>query len=82
MNDIKSELRRFVMDNFMVSDQDFDNDTALVENGIIDSFGFLEMMTFIGDRFGVHMRDSDLQKGNMDSINHLTHYIEKKRFHA
>lgn len=59
----------------MISDSLLKDDISLIESGIVDSFGFLEIVTFIENRFHIQVKDSALQEG-IDSVEQLSHYIE------
>ena len=49
-----------------------------MDNGIIDSLGVLELVSFIEDSFGIEVKDEELIPENLDSISNLLRYIEKK----
>jgi acyl carrier protein len=49
-----------------------------MENGIIDSTGILELVSFIEQKFDFRVGDEDLVPDNFDSVNNLVDYIKKK----
>lgn len=74
-----SELREFVIDNFLFGDEDdLTEETALLESGIIDSTGILEMVTFLEDKFGITIADEELVPENFTSLLSINHYLELK----
>lgn len=77
----EEEIRKFIADNFMIGQNPagLDRETSFLDNGIIDSLGVLELVSFIEDRFGVEVKDDELIPENLDSINNLLTYITKKR---
>lgn len=77
---IKQEIWRFVRDNFLLGacEQDFDDDDSFMENGIIDSTGVLELVSFVEEHFGIDVLDEELIPNNLDSANKLTDYITRK----
>jgi acyl carrier protein len=77
MMDIRAELRNFVRKNYPACEGGFDDNTPLIEKGVVDSFGFLELLTFIKSRFAVTVEDAALQDENSDTIDYLARYIEK-----
>lgn len=79
MDDIKEKLRAFIVKNFAVDESGLKNEDSLIEKGIVDSFGFIEVMTFIEKNFGVAIGDDALQKGLGDSIDSLSEYIRQKK---
>lgn len=54
------------------------NDDSFLENGIIDSTGVLELVTFVEQEFPVTIDDDELIPDNLDSINNLVRFIETK----
>lgn len=81
---MKETLRRFINDNFLFGLQDgqFSDDDSLLENRIIDSTGVLELIAFLEAAYGVKVEDDELLPENLDSINRLVRFIEKKSLAA
>lgn len=78
--DTAIQLRQFVITNFYVSDATrLDDTTSLLGQGILDSTGVLELVTFVEAQFGIAVADDDLVPGNFDSLAALTAYVERKR---
>lgn len=77
MNNI---LRQFITDNFLfgLQGQTFSDDDSLLEKRIIDSTGVLELIAFLDATFGIKVGDDELLPENLDSINRLVRFIEKK----
>jgi acyl carrier protein len=73
-------LREFITENFLFgSDEDrFDDDDSFLDNGIIDSTGVLELVSYIEEEFDVEVRDEELVPDNFDTLNRLVSYIENK----
>ncbi len=82
--DTRNEIREFVIDNFMMGrDPDELVDSgSLLELGIIDSTGVLELVGFLEEKFGIQVEDSDLVPENLDSIDNLVKFLEKKTAQA
>jgi len=53
--------------------------TPLLENGAIDSLGMLELVTFLGERFGVALDDTDFDPEILGTPAGLVRLIERKR---
>lgn len=77
---MKEILRQFIRDNFLfgLQGESFSDDDSLLEKRIIDSTGVLELIAFLDERFGVKVQDDELLPENLDSINRLVRYLEKK----
>lgn len=77
---IEADVRKFVTDNFLFGRKgaQLDADDSFLEQGLIDSTGVLELVSFIEDRFQVKVDDDELVPDNLDSINRLIQFIEAK----
>lgn len=72
-------IRQFIVDNFMFgNDEGLTDDTSFLDEGIIDSTGVLELVAFIEENFSIRVADEELVPENLDSINNVTNYIQKK----
>ncbi len=77
--DIKETVRAFIATNFYVPDPAALADGAsLLDQGIIDSTGVLELAAFIQSKFEVQVADDELLRENLDSIASLEAYITRK----
>jgi acyl carrier protein len=78
--DIKEQVRTFVTSNFYVAEPAALDDVAsLLDRGIIDSTGVLEVIFFIEDTFGIKVEDSEMLPDNLDSIERIANFIDRKR---
>lgn len=77
-------LRGYVTENFLLSSgkDTFDDDDSFMENGIIDSTGILELLEFLEERFGIKIEDEEIIPDNLDSIDKMTSFIQKKKENA
>ena len=77
----KEKLRSFVVENFLFGQEDyeFSDDDSLMERGIIDSTGVLELVGFVQESFGIRVDDRDLRPQNLDSISNLIQFLATKR---
>jgi acyl carrier protein len=80
MQTIQSEIRAFVVENFLFGQDNnhLGNDESFLEGGIIDSTGVLELVAFLEERYQVRIDDDDLLPANLDSVNLLVHFVERK----
>lgn len=77
--DIKESLRQFITTNFYVPDPSALADGAsLLDQGIIDSTGVLELTAFLESKFGIKVEDDELVPENLDSIANLEGYVTRK----
>ena len=79
MSETKSKIREFIIENFLFGDNNgLKNDTSFLEEGIIDSTGVLELVTFLEESFGIQVDDEELIPENLDSIDNVSAYLERK----
>lgn len=80
-NDILGRVRTFLEENFLFrSDLSGlpDND-SLLENGVMDSTGILELVAFLESEFSLQMSDAEIIPDNLDSVVSIAAYVERKR---
>lgn len=76
----KQRVREFVTSNFFVQDADGLTDSAsLLDLGVVDSTGVLEIMGFLESTFGVSVEDDEIVPENLDSIERIASFVERKR---
>ena len=72
-------IRMFITGNFYVADPAALSDgESLLEAGIIDSTGVLEVLGFLEREFGITMSDDEILPENLDSIARLTAFVGRK----
>lgn len=73
-------VRAFVVENFLFGDHTHPlaASDSLIENGIIDSTGVLELVAFLEDRFGITMADSEIVPANLDSLDRIAAFVTSK----
>jgi len=78
--EIISELSEFVRRQFGVpeDDPDFNDEIDLFSYGYIDSFGAVELISFITSRFSVQLTDSDWAASPMNTIREISSFVAKR----
>lgn len=80
MQDIIGEVRAFLRENFMLeASVAIDANTSFMDNHILDSTGFIELIGFIEERFGLQVGDEEMVPENFDSLDNITAYVARKR---
>lgn len=83
MNEVKSAVTAFVRDNFYIPDGDaIADDASLRDLGVVDSTGVLEVVSFLEGKYAIHIEDSELLPENLDSIDAIARFVDRKRTSA
>jgi len=79
--DVEKEIRDFIVENFLFGNREKlpDDDISFLQNGLIDSTGILEVISFIEEKFGIRVEDDELLPENLDSVRCLADFIVRKR---
>ena len=75
---IKTSLLAFIVENFMVEEDDIDFDKSMIDEGIIDSFGLIEIAAFIEREFGLNVEEDQMKADNFHSFNAIVDFIDKE----
>jgi acyl carrier protein len=77
-DEIRSQVRTFILKQFPAAQRALGDNESLVESGIIDSMGVLELVTFIESQFDLELSDDDVVSDNFDSVATISTFIEEK----
>jgi acyl carrier protein len=79
-SNIANQIREFVAKNLLFSDGGFnyDNEASFLDEGIVDSLGVIELVTFVEQQFGISVADDELVPDNFDSVTKMEAYIRQK----
>lgn len=77
---VSTKVREFIKDNFMFRDDraDLADAESLLDAGLIDSTGILELVAFIETEFSIQMADTDIVPENLDSVETIVRYVDGK----
>lgn len=74
----RKEIVDFVCRNFLVDEEEIIMDQSLVDQGIIDSFGLVEVSAFLRKKYSVITTESEMNRDNFGSILKMADYVERK----
>ncbi len=75
----QQQIRRFILENFYVSEpSELADDTSLVETGLVDSTGILEVLAFLESEFGIRIADRETTPDNLESIERMAAFVARK----
>lgn len=78
--DRRQLIRKFLTENFLLSGNGFTlgDDDSLLDTGVVDSTGVLELILLIEETFGIEVADEEVVPENLDSVNRIAAYVAKK----
>jgi acyl carrier protein len=79
--EIKGRVRRYLADNVLMTagPGDLADDISFLERNLLDSTGVLELVAFLEDSFAIKVEDQEIVPQNLDSVNLIASYVERKR---
>ena len=82
--DVAHEIRDFIADNFLFREDraDISDSESLLDAGLVDSTGILELVAFLEQHFNIQMADAEIVPENLDSIAAITTYVKRKMAEA
>ena len=80
MSDTNRKIRTFIEDNFLFREDRaaIAESESLLDAGLIDSTGILELVAFLEGEFHIRMEDVDIVPENLDSIAAIAGYVDGK----
>lgn len=78
---LEAQIRGFIVNTFLFGEggDSFTDEDSLLDKGIIDSTGVLELVAFLDENFGISVADQELVADNFDSIKKLVEFVQRKR---
>jgi acyl carrier protein len=77
---MQQQIRQFILTSFLFTDDAsaLKNDDSLLERGIMDSTGVLELVAFLETQFGITVADEELVPENLDSVDRIAAFVGRK----
>lgn len=77
---VKGRVRAFIEENFLFREDvsSLADTDSLLESGVMDSTGVLELVAFLEGDFAIQMADAEIVPENLDSIAAITAYVARK----
>ena len=78
---MEQEIREFLDANFFLGEDPgaLQSSSSLIEAGLIDSTGVLELVGFLEEQYDIRIQDDDLTPENLDSIDNIIRYVAGKQ---
>jgi acyl carrier protein len=79
--EVIQRMRQYITDNFLYARPGFElaDETSLLESGVIDSMGIIEVVQFIETELGCPVGDDDITEENLDSLAAIGRFVSARR---
>ncbi len=79
LNAVTEKITAFVQEHFpLARRRNIAEDDPLLEKGIVDSLGVLDLVTFLEHEFSINVTDDELIPQNFHTINRLAAFVQGK----
>ncbi len=77
---IEEQIKKYISSDLLYSDNGFPcgDEDSLLDNGIIDSIGIMQLVLFIDETYHISIHDEEITPMNFDSIARLATYVRSK----
>ena len=76
--DIQEKLLSFITSSFMVEKGEIDLDKSMIDEGIIDSFGLIEIASFMEKEFKMQISEEQMIRSNFGSVHKIVDFIKRE----
>lgn len=82
MSELKPRIRAFIDRNFLVPEGVplLDGD-SLLDHQVVDSTGFLELIHFVEEEFGIEVADAEMVLEHFESVDSIAQFVARKLAH-
>lgn len=78
--DVTDDIAAFLKGRFpALAARGVTDETPLISSGAIDSLGILDLVAFLGERFGIELSDEDFDPDNFETVGTLAAFVERQR---
>ena len=78
-NHVSMQIRKFILDKFpLARKQQIKDSDPLLESGVLDSLGVLDLVSFVEQEFSVHVADDELVPENFQTIDRIAAFVASK----
>jgi len=75
----QEKIKNYIVESSHADAEKIRNESLIFKEGFFDSMGFIMLITFLEEEFGIKTMDSDLIEENFESINAITEFIRRKK---
>jgi acyl carrier protein len=78
LDDAKLAIKEFISETSFIDISKIKDESLIFREGLFDSMGFISMISFIEEKFGIQVKDTELVDENFESVNAIYGYLLKK----
>jgi acyl carrier protein len=79
VNEVQPSIRAFMLKKFPAARKRvLSDDLPLLESGVIDSLGVLDVVGFLERTFNIKIDDDELMPDNFGSVRSMVSFVQKK----
>jgi acyl carrier protein len=77
---IRDAVREYILKNYLFTTDAsaLRDDVSLMQTGVIDSTGVLELIMFLQEQFGIQVADEEMLPENLDSVQAIAAFVARK----
>ncbi len=79
MENIREKVSAYIIEATFAEKDKIKDDTLIFQEGFLDSMGFVMLLGFLEETFGIKPDDADLVEENFESINAIETYVLQKK---
>jgi acyl carrier protein len=79
-SELRTRIRGFLQSNFLMggAGQGLADGDSLLDSGIVDSTGVLEIVDFLQATWDLKVADEEMRPENLDSVDNLAGFVSRK----
>jgi len=74
----QEKIKQYIVETSHADANKIKNESLIFKEGFFDSMGFIMLITFLEEEFGIKTIDADLIEENFESINAISDFIVRK----
>jgi len=78
MSDAETILE-FIRDEADLEEDEVDAETSLFRGQLLDSMNLTALIAYLEEAFGIRVRPMDIVYENLDTVNHMVAFVERKK---
>lgn len=76
---IRTTVRQYILENFLMgSAERYADDASFMDAQLLDSTGFLELVQFLEETYGIKVEDMEMMPDNLDSLVAIEQFVLRK----